>query len=64
MQKSAKELKHGDVLKLFWGAASFPTWHEVISTYDENGTVVVAVKMSYGSETIRFDENEIVEVRD
>lgn len=62
MNKPAKELRKGDVVKLEFGGAPFPTDHEVLSVYQENGTVVGVVKMMYGSESIRFNENEIVEV--
>ena len=64
MKKLAKDLVKGDVIKLEFGCAAFPTYHEVFSTYKDGDQLRVTVKMPYGTEPIDFDENEMVEVRE
>ena len=64
MKKLAKDLVKGDVIKLEFGAAPFPTYHEVFSVYKDGEQLRVTVKMPYGTEPIDFDEDELVEVRD
>lgn len=63
MKKTAKELSKGEIIKLYFGAAPFPTYHEIISIYMENGVVYAVVSMPYGSEKVKFGEDEMVEVK-
>ena len=64
MNKLAKEIVKGDVIKIEWGAAPFPTWHEVLSVCEDGDKIKVEVSMPYGAETLKFEEDEEVEVGD
>ena len=64
MNKLAKEIIKGDVIKIEWGAAPFPTWHEVRSVVEHDEVTQIEIKTTWGEETIDFEQNEIVEVRE
>ena len=64
MNKPAKEIVKGDVIKIEWGAAQFPTWHEVRSVHEDGEGVQIEIKTTWGEETIDFEQNGIVEVRE
>jgi hypothetical protein len=64
MNKLAKDIVKGDVIKIEWGAAPFPTWHEVRSVHEDGEGVQIEIKTTWGEETIDFEQNEIVEVRE
>lgn len=64
MRKPAKEVVKGDVIKVHWGAAPFPVWHEVFSVFKDGEQLRITVKTSWGTEPLNFDDDEIVEVED
>lgn len=64
MKKISRNLSVNDVVKLRFGCAPFPTFHKVLSVCEDGDKIKVEVSMPYGSEALKFAENEEVEVRD
>ena len=64
MNKLAKDIIKGDVIKIEWGAAPFPTWHEVRSVVENGEYTQIEIKTTWGEETIDFEQSEIVEVKE
>lgn len=64
MKKISRDLSVGDEVKLHFGCAPFPTYHKVLSVCEDGDKIKVEVSMPYGSEALKFAENEEVEVRD
>ena len=64
MKKISRNLSVNDEVKLHFGCAPFPTYHKVLSVCKDGDEIKVGVSMPYGSEALKFAENEEVEVRD
>jgi hypothetical protein len=64
MFKYAKDLKKGEEIKMHLGVLPYPTYHKIISLYEENEIMVVVVEMGKDPEKFEYPINRIVEVMD
>lgn len=64
MKKISRNLSVNDEVKLHFGCAPFPTYHKVLSVCEDGDKIKVEVSMPYGAETLKFEEDEEVEVGD